>query len=60
MKDSEKRSKFVCKMPLLARALGLKAEQPLGQARARRYGLLYTISELILHCIFKCCLSVTI
>ena len=27
---------IVCKIYLLARALGLKAEQPLGQARARR------------------------
>ena len=25
---------LVCKIPLLARALGLKAEQPLGQERA--------------------------
>ena len=29
-------SVFACKITLLARALGLKAEQPLGQARLRR------------------------
>ena len=29
-------SLFVCKITLLARALGLKAEYPLGQARSRR------------------------
>ena len=28
-------SLFACKITLLARALGLKAEQPLGQARLR-------------------------
>ena len=30
------------KIPLLARALDLKAEQPLGRPRARRKGILYT------------------
>ena len=35
-------SLFACKITLLARALGLKAEQPLGQARLRRYGVLFT------------------
>ena len=29
-------SLFACKITLLARALGIKAEQPLGQARLRR------------------------
>ena len=32
---------LVCKIPLLARALGIKAEQPLGQARATIGYLVY-------------------
>ena len=37
-------SLFACKITLLTRALGLKAEQrPLSQARLRRSGVLYTI-----------------
>ena len=35
---STKRQWLVCKIPLLARALGLKAEQPPGQARAITIG----------------------
>ena len=33
-------AKLVCKIHLLARALGLKAEHPLEQERAQRYGIL--------------------
>ena len=39
-----------CKIPLLALALGLKAEQPLGQARAMIGYLVYKhVSKGILH-----------
>ena len=36
LKENNNVEHVVCKKPLLARALGLKAEQPLGQACARR------------------------